>query len=142
MLYFALTDGWQTTFSSVFSSGPADATTSMLHSTAVQSAHKLLGDHLPPLQKPVAAFQSLNCHTPTVLSANTTPAACYCTLPCVLLSLYAVKHPYILKPGTAAGWMHSPWAGPNPSKTMAPYAFGAFLNHTYKKTKHISSFLF
>lgn len=101
---------------------------SMLHSTAVQSAHKLLGDHLSPLQKPVAALQSHNCHTPTALSANTTPATCYCTLPCVLLSLYIVKHPYILKPGTAAGWMHSPWAKPKLSKTMVPCAYGAFLD--------------
>lgn len=60
----ALTEGWQITFSGIFDSDPADATTSALRCTAVQSAHELLGDHLSPLQKPVAALQWRNCHSP------------------------------------------------------------------------------
>lgn len=91
--------------------------------TAVQSAHKLLGDRLSPLQKPVAALQSYNCHTPTVISASTTPATCYCTRPRVLLSLYAVKRPQSLNPGTAAERMPSPRAKPYLLKTRLSCCF-------------------
>lgn len=110
--------------------------------TAVQSALKLLGDRLSPLQKPVAALQSYNCHTPTVISANTTPATCYCTLPRVLLSLYAVKRPQSLNPGTAAERMPSPWAKPYLLKTRLICSHGAFCFKKKKKKPVSASFFF